>query len=113
MARFGDAALPRVSGHVPSRVDHADLTVRALRILLEEARERLGRGAPAAHPREPARTVGELGHRLRGDGAHARFGPGHDSAGAEVVRLHGNTEPAARRVSRDDRIRHRSFAAKP
>ncbi len=56
------------------------------------------------HEGESLGAVRYFDEGLGGDCADARFGPGHDGADGEVVRLDADAELSGFRVAGDDRI---------
>ena len=101
-----DAFAARVRGDVARRVDDGALPDLSLRVAGGQRLERLLGRVARLHQVETARTVADVHHRLRRDGAHPGDRPGHDGTDLEVMRLHGDAEFAGLLVARDDRIGH-------
>ena len=80
VARLGDATRPGVRGGGTVGVDHRDLPRLASVVFGEQRRERGRRRLTGGHELQAARSVGDLRHRLRGDGADSGPRPRHDRA---------------------------------
>ena len=91
----------------PDGVDDADLA-SGLAGVCSDSRGRSASGPVGSRPQrvEDLGPVGDLGHRLRGDGADARLGPRDDPSGAEDGALHRDAELAGVGTAGHDRVRH-------
>jgi hypothetical protein len=83
------------------------LAMLAQLVLGEQARKRFWGAQPLLKERQALGAVGEIGHRLRSDGAHIGFGVGDDRARAKGSRLHCYPKLPKIAVISDDRKRRK------
>ena len=93
-----------VPGHASPSIDHPHLPHVALGVGGEEGGEGLGGRLARPHEVEAESSVRRVDEGLGGDGADARFRPGHDRAHREPVALYGHAKLARRGVTGHDGI---------
>jgi len=90
----------------PARVEERDLAQVLELVGLPQRVERSLRGFARGEQLEPAVAVAPVGERLRRHGAGARARPRDGGPRVERLRLNGDAQLAALRVTGDDRVRH-------
>ncbi len=97
-----EAGLARVGCRPPLGVDHPQLAVIPLGVGLHQAGHHLFRREALAQQRQAVGAVAHVGPGLGGDGAGARFGPGHHRPDGEELGLDSDPPDAGCRVRRHD-----------